>query len=148
TGSSRFRMPSQLTAVAADDASRPPMMIYVSPVIELVRARPGLVFWTAALAQALVWTLVPALFYASPPGEVPLVLAIGREWQLGSWAGPPLAYWLAEVAFRLAGNSVVGVYVLSQACVVLAYWAVFALGRAIVGPKHAVLAVLLMAGSA
>lgn len=122
------------------------MMIYVTPLIELVRARPGLVFWTAALAQALVWTLVPALLYASPPGEVPLVLAIGREWQLGSWAGPPLAFWAAEIAFRAAGNSVIGLYVLSQVCVVVTYWAVFALGRSIVGAKHAALAVLLMAG--
>lgn len=123
-------------------------MIYVSPVIELLRARPGLVFWTAALAQALVWTLVPALFYASPPGDVPLVLAIGREWQLGSWAGPPLAYWLAEIAFKAAGNSIVGVYALAQLCVVVTFWALFALGRSIVGGKHAAIAVLLMTGIA
>jgi 4-amino-4-deoxy-L-arabinose transferase-like glycosyltransferase len=135
-----------MTALAANDAPRPPMMIYVSPVIELVRARPALVFWTAALAQALLWTLVPALFYASPPGGVPLVLAIGREWQLGSWAGPPLAFWAAEAAFRAAGNSVVGVYVLSQVCVVVTYWAVFALGRSIAGAKHAALAALATAG--
>lgn len=121
-------------------------MIYVSPVIELLRARPGLVFWTAALVQALVWTLVPALFYASPPGDVPLVLAVGHEWQLGSWLGPPLAYWLTEIAFKAAGNSVAGVYVLAQVCVVVTLWAVFALGRSIVGAKHAAIAVLLMAG--
>lgn len=121
-------------------------MIYVSPVIELLRARPGLVFWTAALAQALVWTFTPALFYASPPGDVPLVLAVGHEWQLGSRLGPPLAYWLAEIAFKAAGNSVVGVYVLAQLCVVVTLWAVFALGRSIVGAKHAAIAVMLMAG--
>ena len=123
-------------------------MIYVSPVVELLRARPGLVFWTAALAQALLWTLVPALFYASPPGDVPLVLAVGHEWQLGSWLGPPLAYWLAESAFELAGNSVIGVYALAQVCVVVTLWAVFALGRAIVGARHAAIAVLVMAGIA
>jgi len=119
-------------------------MVYVSPVVELLRARPALVFWTAALAQSLLWTLVPALFYASPPGDVPLVLAVGHEWQLGSWLGPPLAHWAAELAFRLAGLT--GVYALSQLCVVVALWAVFALGRAIVGAKHAAMAVLLMAG--
>src|SRR6266705_217297 len=119
-------------------------MVYVSPVVELLRARPGLVFWTAALAQGVLWTLVPALFYASPPGDVPLVLAVGHEWQLGSWLGPPLAAWAAELAFRLAGLA--GVYALSQLCVVVALWALFALGRAIVGAKHAAMAVLLMAG--
>lgn len=121
-------------------------MVYVSPVIELLRARPGLVFWVAALLQALVWTLTPALFYASPPGDVPLVLAVGHEWQMGSWLGPPLAYWLAEIAFRAAGNSLFGVYLLAQVCVVVMLWAVFALGRSIVGGKHAAIAVLLMAG--
>ena len=40
----------------------------------------------------------------------------------------------------------VGVYVLAQVCVVATYWTVFVLGRAIVGTRHAALAVLLMAG--
>jgi dolichyl-phosphate-mannose-protein mannosyltransferase len=121
-------------------------MLYVSPIVEALRGRPRLVFWTATLTQALLWVLVPSLFYASPPGEVPLVLAVGHEWQLGSAYGPPLAYWLAEVAFRLTGGSVIGVYLLSQACVVTTFWAVFALGCAIVGLTHAALAVLLMVG--
>ena len=89
---------------------------------------------------------MPTLFYAAPPGDVPFVLAIGHELQLGTYLGPPLAFWLAEVAFELAGNSLFGVYLLSQVCVVVTYWAVFALGRAIVGAQHAALAVLLMVG--
>jgi 4-amino-4-deoxy-L-arabinose transferase-like glycosyltransferase len=121
-------------------------MLYVSPIVEALRGRPRLVFWIATATQALLWTLVPSLFYASPPGDVPLVLAVGHEWQLGSAYGPPLAYWLGELAFRLAGGSVVGVYILAQLCVVGAFWATFALGCAIVGASHAALAVLLMAG--
>ena len=35
---------------------------------------------------------------------------------------------------------------LSQVCVVVTYWAVFQLGSAIVGERHAVLAILLMVG--
>ena len=121
-------------------------MLYVSPIVEALRGRPRLVFWTATLGQALLWIIVPSLFYSSPPGDVPLVLAVGHEWQLGSAYGPPLAYWLAEAAFRAAGGSVIGVYVLSQICVVVAFWAIFALGCAIVGPSQAALAVLLMVG--
>jgi hypothetical protein len=60
--------------------------------------------------------------------------------------GPPLAFWLGEFAFRIAG--VAGVYLLSQACIVLALWAVFRLGTSIVGVRHAVLAVLMMTGIA
>jgi hypothetical protein len=123
-------------------------MLYVSILVELLRSRPSLAVWLAALMQALLWLLVPSLFYAAPPGDVPTVLAVGHEFQLGTDLGPPLAFWLAEIAFVLAGRSVVGVYLLSQVCVVVTYWAVFALGRSIVGAQHAALAVLMMVGVA
>ncbi len=109
-------------------------MHYVSLIVEFLRGRPAVVFWTVALTQAMLWTLIPALFYSAPPGEVPLVLAIGHEFVLGSYLGPPLAFWLGEIAFRIAGPF--GLYALAQACVVTAYWAVFALGRGIVGTRH------------
>jgi hypothetical protein len=123
-------------------------MLYVSILVELLRSRPAAAVLLAALVQALLWTLLPILFYAGPPGEVPMVLAVGHEFQLGSYLGPPLAFWVAELAFDLAGHSVFGVYVLSQACVVVTYWAVFSLGSSIVGRQHAALAVLLMVGIA
>ena len=44
---------------------------------------------------------MPSLFYAAPPGDLPLVLAIGHEFQLGSYLGPPLAFWLADIAFAV-----------------------------------------------
>lgn len=120
-------------------------MLYVSLILESLRAHPRLLFWTAALSQAALWTLLPTLFYSSPPGEVPIVLAIGHEFQLGSDRGPPLAFWLAEVAYRLSG-SIAGVYLLSQICVVGTLMGIFALGRSTVGTPQAVLAVLLMTG--
>src|SRR5574337_1601397 len=101
-------------------------MHYVSLLIEFLRGRPRVVFWTIALAQAVLWTLIPALFYSAPPGEAPMLLAIGHEFMLGSYLGPPLAFWLGEIAFRLGGAF--GLYVLAQACIVLTCWAVFNLG--------------------
>jgi len=121
-------------------------MHYVSLIIEFLRGRPAVVFWTVALTQAALWTLMPALFYSAPPGGVPLLLAVGHEYLLGSYLGPPLAFWLGESAFRIAGAF--GLYALAQACIVVTYWAVFTLGRRIVGTRHAVLAVLLMVGIA
>ncbi|HJY17341.1 MAG TPA: glycosyltransferase family 39 protein, partial [Xanthobacteraceae bacterium] len=91
-----------------------------------------------------MWFLVPVLFYASPPSGLAQVLALGHGFPLDGRFGPPLAYWVAEIAFRLAGLP--GVYALSQICLIATYWCVFALGRAIVGETHAALAVLLMAG--
>jgi 4-amino-4-deoxy-L-arabinose transferase-like glycosyltransferase len=132
-------------SVAFTAPDRAPMF-HVSLILEALRARPAVMFWVAALAQGALWTLVPSLFYAAPPGDVPLVLAIGHEWQLGSPYGPPLAYWLAEIAFEFAGRNITGLYLLSQVCVVVTYWAVFALGRRVVGAAHAAMAILLMAG--
>ncbi|HTT47501.1 MAG TPA: glycosyltransferase family 39 protein [Pseudolabrys sp.] len=121
-------------------------MHYVSLIIEFLRGRPAVVFWTVALTQAALWMLMPALFYSAPPGEVPLLLAIGHEFVLGSYLGPPLSFWLGELAYRIGGAF--GLYALAQACIVVTYWAVFSLGRRIVGTRHAVLAVLLMVGIA
>jgi hypothetical protein len=119
-------------------------MFHVPLYIEGLRSRPLLVFWLATLAQAVLWIAVPMLFYAAPPGDVARILAIGHEFLINGDFGPPLAYWLAEIAFRAAG--LFGVYALAQICVIATYWCVFALGRAIVGATHAAMAVLLMVG--
>jgi hypothetical protein len=119
-------------------------MLRTSLIIELLRSQPRLMVWLAALAQGALWWLVPSLLYASPPGDLPMVLAVGHEFPLGSAFGPPLAFWLAEIAFRIGGAP--GVYLLAQICVVTAYYGVFTLARAIVGVHHAAFAVLLMAG--
>ena len=118
-------------------------MLHVSLFVESLRSRPHLTVWVIALMQGLLWTLVPAIFYSSPPGQLPETIAIGHEFQLATYLGPPLAYWLAEIAYHLGRF---GVYLLAQACVVVTYWAVFALGCAIVGARHAAFAVVLMGG--
>jgi hypothetical protein len=119
-------------------------MLQVSLFVELLRAQPVPIFWIATLAQALLWWLFPTLFYLGPPGDLAQTLAIGHEFQLGTDLGPPLAFWLAEIVFDVLGST--GVYLLAQICVAVTYWAVFSLGRSIVGVHHAVLAILLMVG--
>jgi hypothetical protein len=119
-------------------------MFHVPLYVEALRSRPGLVFWLATLAQAVLWLAVPMVFYAAPPGDLAHVLAVGHEFPVDGNFGPPLSYWLAEIAFRGAG--LFGVYALSQLCVIATYWCVFALGRAMLGATHAAMAVLLMVG--
>jgi hypothetical protein len=118
-------------------------MRFTSLIIELIRARPRLVVWLVVLLQAGLWLIVPLLLYRSPPSDLAMVLAYGREYQVGTELGPPLAFWLADIAFRLAGNHMFGVYLLAQLCSVAAFWASYLLARAIVGGQQAVLAVLL-----
>ncbi len=116
----------------------------VSLFIEILRVRPLALFWSALVTQAALWTLVPTLFYTAPPGQVADLLAVGHEFQLGTDFGPPLAFWLGEVVYMIAGFF--GVYLLSQICVAVAFWAVFSVGRSIVGDRQATMAVLLMVG--
>ena len=118
-------------------------MRFTSLIIELIRARPRLVVWLVVLLQAALWLILPMLLYRSPPGDLATVLAYGREYQVGTDLGPPLAFWLADIAFRAAGNHIFGVYLLAQLCSVATFWALFLLARAVVGGQQAVLAVLL-----
>src|SRR3954453_3566308 len=118
-------------------------MRFTSLIIELIRPPPRCFFCLLLLFQAALWLILPLLLYRSPPGDVATVLAYGREYQVGTDLGPPLAFWLADIAFRMSGNSIFGVYLLAQLCFIVTFLALFALGRAIVSAPQAVLAVLL-----
>ena len=118
-------------------------MRFTSLVVELIRARPRLVVWLVVLLQAGLWLILPALLYRSPPGDLATLLAFGREYQVGTDLGPPLASWLADIAFRAVGNHMFGVYLLAQICTVVTFLTFYHLARAIVGGQQAVLAVLL-----
>lgn len=118
-------------------------MRFTSLIIELIRARPRLIVLLVVLAQAAIWLILPLLLYRSPPDDVATVLAFGREYRVGTDLGPPLAFWLADIAFRAAGSHMFGVYLLAQLCAITTFWTLFLLARAIVGAQQAVLVVLL-----
>lgn len=118
-------------------------MRFTSLIIELIRARPRLVVGLVVLFQAALWLILPLVLYRSPPGELTTVLAFGREYQVGTDLGPPLALWLADIAFRAGGNHMFGVYLLAQLCSITTFWTLYLLARAIVGGQQAVLAILL-----
>src|SRR6201992_1825427 len=83
-------------------------MRFTSLIIELIRARPRLVVWIVVLFQAALWLILPLVLYRSPPGDVAPVLAYGREYQVGTDLGPPLAFWLAGIRVRAAGAHTFG----------------------------------------
>lgn len=118
-------------------------MRFTSLVIELIRARPRLVVAVVILLQAVLWLAVALIFYRSPPENLAVALAFGREYQVGTDLGPPLAMWLADIAYRAAGNHMFGVYLLAQVCNVVTFATLYVLGRTLLGGQHAVLGVLL-----
>src|SRR6202050_987811 len=107
-------------------------MRFTSLIIELIRARPRLVVWIVVLFQAALWLILPMLLYRSPPDDLATVLAYGREYQVGTDLGPPLAFWLADIAFRAAGNHLVGVYLLAQICSVATFLILYHFARTLV----------------
>src|ERR1700684_2634624 len=118
-------------------------MRFTSLVVELIRARPRLVVWLVVLFQAALWLILAMLLYRSPPGDLATVLAYGREYRVGTDLGPPLAFWLADIAFRAAGNHMFGVYLLAQLCGVATFLALYLLARSVVGGQQAGVAGLL-----
>ena len=118
-------------------------MRFTSLVVELIRARPRLVVIIVLLCQAALWLAVALLFYRSPPIDLATTLAFGREYRVGTDLGPPLSFWLADFAYRLAGSHMFGVYLLAVLASSATLWLVYLLARMIVGGQQAVLAVLL-----
>src|SRR5262245_56421776 len=99
--------------------NRAGLMLYVSILLELLHSCRARAVWLAVHRQAFLWTLVPALFYGATPGALATRIAIGHEFPLGTYLGPPLAFWLADVVYILSGHHLFGVYLLSQICVVV-----------------------------
>ena len=101
-------------------------MRFTSLIVELVRARPRLVFWIVVLAQAALWLILPLAAVWQPAGRCRdrAGLSAGSI-RSAPISGPPLAFWLADIAFRLAGNHIFGVYLLSQLCFIVTFWALF-----------------------
>jgi 4-amino-4-deoxy-L-arabinose transferase-like glycosyltransferase len=118
-------------------------MRFTSLVVELIRARPRLVVVIVLLCQAALWLGTALLFYRSPPPVLATALAFGREYQVGTDLGPPLSFWLADIAYRFTGNHAFGVYVLAVLASSATLWLVYLLARSIVGGQQAVLVVLL-----
>jgi 4-amino-4-deoxy-L-arabinose transferase-like glycosyltransferase len=117
--------------------------------------RPGLIGWIENRPQAAfvaflalhfaVWTAVPSLLYANLPLDLIEALTYGREWQLGYDKLAPLPWWLVEIMHR-AFDSDAAYYALAQTVVIIAFVAVWATARKLVGATGALVAVLIIDG--
>ena len=102
-------------------------------------------FWLFAGAHLVLWTAIPLMIQPNPPLDAVEIVAWGHEWRLGYPKHPPLAPWLAEAARALGGNHALWpIYVLGQLCVVIAFWAVWRLGRELTTPAIAFASVLML----
>ena len=98
------------------------------------------------LLHALCWTVLPALVNPNLPIDVIEGLDWGHEWQLGYHKHPPIKPWFLEATAVLSHRSDWAFYLLSQLCVVVAFWAVWRLAKEFVSPRWALVSVLILEG--
>jgi len=134
-------MPETLSAAASLPASPP----QAAGLIRWIERRPRTAFGSFLAVHFAVWTVLPALFYANLPLDLIEALVYGREWQLGYDKLPPLPWWLIEATHRTFGADI-AYYAVAQIAVLIAFVAVFALARPLVGAVGAVVAVLIIDG--
>ena len=118
---------------------------FAAGFIDWIEAAPRAAFAAFLALHFVVWTALPTLLYANLPLDLIEALTYGREWQLGYDKLPPLPWWLVEIMHRAFGADA-AYYALAQAVVIIAFVAVWATARPLVGTTGALVAVLIIDG--
>jgi hypothetical protein len=137
-----------LSAMPEIPRSRPataPWRALAAAFLDWIEDAPQAAFAAFVALHFVVWTALPTLLYANLPLDLIEALTYGREWQLGYDKLPPLPWWLVEIMHRAFGTDA-AYYALAQAAVIIAFVAVWATARPLVGAKGALVAVLIIDG--
>ena len=113
---------------------------------ESIVSRPGHAVAALCAAQAIVWTLAPALTHAAPPLDVIEMLVWGREGVVATFKHPNLPGLLLEAVRRLSFGAFWPVYALAQLCVIATFAAVYLIGRDMLTPARALAGTALLTG--
>lgn len=116
------------------------------PLFESVTARHGRALAALCAAQALVWTLAPALTHSAPPLDVVEMLVWGREGVVATYKHPNLPGLLLEAVRLVSFGAFWPVYLFGQGCVAATFAAVYLLGRDLLGPGRGLAGTLLLTG--
>jgi hypothetical protein len=116
-----------------------------SGFIDWIEDAPRAAFAAFLALHFAVWTALPTLLYANLPLDLIEAMTYGREWQLGYDKLPPLPWWSVEVLYRVFGVDA-AYYALAQVAVLIAFVAVWATARPLVGAVGALVVVLIIDG--
>lgn len=94
----------------------------------------------------LLWWWLPALLQHNLPLDVIEQFAWAREWQIVYFKHPPLPAWIVECATLLFGRWPPALYLLGPLASALSLLATWQLGRAMLGERRALLAMLAQEG--
>ena len=122
-----------------------PRLAFAAGFFDWIEAAPRAAFAAFLALHFVVWTALPTLLYANLPLDLIEALTYGREWQLGYDKLPPLPWWLVEIMHRAFGTDA-AYYALAQVAVIIAFVAVWATARPLVGATGALIAVLIIDG--
>jgi 4-amino-4-deoxy-L-arabinose transferase-like glycosyltransferase len=122
-----------------------PRLAFAAGFIDWIEGAPRAAFAAFLALHFVVWTALPTLLYANLPLDLIEALTYGRQWQLGYDKLPPLPWWLIEIMHRAFGADA-AYYALAQAAVIVAFVAVWATARPLVGATGALVAVLIIDG--
>ncbi len=130
--------PAGLTTVAPSGPAR-------NALFDLIARRPDAAFGGFLVLHFVVWTVLPTLLYANLPLDLIEALTYGHQWQFGYDKLPPLPWWLVAIAHRVWATDA-SYYALAEIAVVVAFAAVWAMARPLVGAIGALVAVLIIDG--
>src|SRR5215203_7332561 len=117
----------------------------MNKITDAIQRNPTGTFLAFLALHAVVWTVLPTLFFINLPLDLIEARIYGREWQLGYDKLPPLPWWMVEAAYRLFGPDLF-YYALSQAAIAGAFALIWVMARQLVGPVGALVAVLIIDG--
>ena len=112
----------------------------------MTASRAERLFWLTLGGRVVLWTLLPSLVASSAPLDVIEGLAWGQAWQWGYWKHPPLAAWILAATSAIFGVRLWPLFLAGQLAVAACLYAVWRLGRELVGAPAALLSVLVLDG--
>ncbi|ODN42662.1 glycosyltransferase family 39 protein [Piscirickettsia litoralis] len=103
-------------------------------------------FWTFVLAEMLLWFLLPTVVRHVTPMDSTEGAMWGQYLTWGYTRDPWLNAWLTRLALTISNNHDWSIYLFSQLAVGAAFWSVWRLGKIILSPWLALIAVLVLFG--
>lgn len=100
--------------------------------------------WPFLILHVVLWTLLGISTQPNPPLDVIEAIAWGQHWQWGYWKHPPLGAWIAAASFNLGGAELF--YLTTHLLYALGFYAIWRLGRDVLGALPALIALLLFEG--
>jgi hypothetical protein len=106
-------------------------------------------FYGLLLIHFTVWSSFSILCQKDAPLDVMEAVVWGSQWQLGYQRDPYLTPWLSYIVSTLGGHALWPIYLFSQICIIVSFWAVWQLAKKMALPAvYGFIAVLLLEGIA